>query len=311
MEYLAPSGVDHLPDRSSGGTGQALISLAMIICADIEMGMIFLVIPFFIFYEFSILLTLLFIEHRIQVRHQFWNRSYAVRSLYLMFIRTMHLGHQPGTRDHSVCLEELLRGRSTHLRRNHAEKIILDSDDVYGGQHSLLDNDLEGAGECLIFLSFPMEVLSDCDTVEYERGFGKLCGQGLRIKVEFVVQGTVIYYLALTELSLSRTGTIGKDFEFYLRSRHNTHIYSLLRTLQAPDQRAFLIFGYAHFIQHIRQKLRVYLMVFLLNRYNEDACHICTAGTHRKVVRAIAEIVMRTMAATEYHDRTELAISIV
>ena len=77
---------------------------------------------------------------------------------------------------------------------------------------------------------------------------------------------------------------------------------------QTIDDPVLFFFRYRDLPDHLFQKFRREPLIFLLNRNDEDASHIGTARTHRKMVWPLREIMMGTMPASEDYHRTELPV---
>ena len=72
-----------------------------------------------------------------------------------------------------MSLQELKIGRSPHLRRNHAEEVVLDPYNIDSLDLSVYHLELEGAGEGLGHLSLPMEIYAYDDVMEDECRHGE------------------------------------------------------------------------------------------------------------------------------------------
>ena len=71
-----------------------------------------------------------------------------------------------------------------------------------------------------------------------------------------------------------------------------------LGTCKFPDNVLFNRLTHRDFRKHFFQERGIQFGIVFLIRDNEEACHICTAGTHGKVVRTVREIMVRTVFVT-------------
>ena len=94
-------------------------------------------------------------------------------------------------------LEQFQRGRSLHLGRNHAQKIVLDAYYIDSDDFIFIDNELQRACELLHLISFPMESYADGDVIKQERRLGEHRRHRDGIEQEFVVERSVIRYAAV------------------------------------------------------------------------------------------------------------------
>ena len=102
-------------------------------------------------------------------------------------------------------LQEFLRSSRLHFRRNHTYEIVLDPYDIYRGQFLPRGNYFQRPGKLLCLFPFPMETDPYGDIMENKPGLGKHCRQSLLLKIQFIVKGSVIFYLSFPEHSLPDT----------------------------------------------------------------------------------------------------------
>ena len=128
-----------------------LITLAVVISAHVEIGVILTVEP----------TNILVIGAGLGL---------IIGLSLLQLSRLLDLCDQPATRDHCVSLQQLQRRGCAHLRRDYAEQIILDIQHIDCGQFLVLLDKAQCATERLILLTLPMEVDTDHYVLQFELG---------------------------------------------------------------------------------------------------------------------------------------------
>ena len=83
-----------------------------------------------------------------------------------------------------------------------------------------------------------------------------------------------------------------------------------LRACETTDNLVLRLLAQGYLIQHFREELCVKLLEVLRHRGDEAASHVGTAWAHRKVIRTVGEVVMRTMRGTKHNYRAVLPIGI-
>ena len=122
-EHLAARGIDGLGDLGGRLARHALVALAVVIGADIEIDVVLAVVPLY-----TLVLGL--------------GAGTVFLAGGLDFAVLVDLRQQPRARDDSVGLEQLQRGVGAHLGRDYAEQIILNGQDVDDGEFAVLDDEL-------------------------------------------------------------------------------------------------------------------------------------------------------------------------
>jgi hypothetical protein len=151
----------HFAGRRADGTHHgrrvrlrdALITLAMVVCADIEIMMRLTAIPA--------------------------NELVTIANGDITGPDTLRIKlgvAQPTAGNHGMRFQELNRTGRAHLRRNHARDVFLKRDIVDHAEPAALDQP-NAAAKHLAFLAFPMKADADRDVVQGKRRFGVLRAQ--------------------------------------------------------------------------------------------------------------------------------------
>ena len=141
------------------GIGDALVTLAMVVGTDIKDGVVFTIVPandLIVFLD---------------------KREETVGSVFVT-TAFFHLGEYPGARDDRMGLKELKGCRGRHLAGDDTHEVSLERQFVDGNNLIGFDHDVQCAFEGLFLLALPMEVHTNGNIVERERGFGGLWGEG-------------------------------------------------------------------------------------------------------------------------------------
>ena len=139
---LAASLSNSLTHNLGRSTVDTLITLAVVIGAHIEIGVILTVEP----------TNILVIGAGLGL---------VISLCLLQLCRLLDLCDQPATRDNCVSLQQLQRRSCAHLRRDNTQKIVLDIQHIDSGQLLVLLDKAQRASERLIFLTLPVEVDTD------------------------------------------------------------------------------------------------------------------------------------------------------
>lgn len=149
-EYL-PAGLRYgLGSGRIHGAGDALITLAMVVGADVEEVVVFPVVP-----------PDVFVVRQAEVR---------MGGLRLWPAPPPDLRQQPAAGDDGMGFEKFRGGSGAHFGGYDAGEVALDVDVVDGCHPVRIGDDGERAGEGLVFLSLPVERVSDGDLLQGEGG---------------------------------------------------------------------------------------------------------------------------------------------
>ena len=143
-EYLSEGFCHCLRDCRTGCSGDALITLAMVVGTHIEERVVLSIVP-----TNQLVVGFLEGKERIGVL------------LFFQFLSLLHLCQEPTTGNDSVCLEKLKRCGSAHLGTNHTDQIFLHRKHIDGTQLSFHHNEAQCPTEGLRFLALPMEIDAD------------------------------------------------------------------------------------------------------------------------------------------------------
>ena len=150
-EHLSARRGNGLRHLRTAGHRDALVTLAVVVGADIVDGVVFAVVPAD---------DLIFLLDE---------REETVAAV-LMTAALLHLCQEPGTGDDGVGLEELGGGRGRHLTGDDTREVALHGEFVDGHDLIGLDDDGQRSLERLPALALPVEVHADGDVVEREVG---------------------------------------------------------------------------------------------------------------------------------------------
>ena len=159
---FAAKGQD-LPPRCGDGLchlrrslfGRALVSLAVVVGADVEKSVVFAVVP---------------TNQAVGcLREGRWKRLAAACGRPLD-----HLGQQPTAGDDRVGFEQFKAGGGAHLAGNDTLQVVFDWKFVDGDDFSLADDEAKAALESLCLLALPVEVDADGYAIEREGRVGRL-----------------------------------------------------------------------------------------------------------------------------------------
>ena len=95
---MTARGHDGLVHSGARHNSYALIALTMVVCADIKERVFLSIVPSDVFVVFSL------------------EREEIARRILRVIVALLHHFEQPAPADHSMCLEQLDRRGSTHLR---------------------------------------------------------------------------------------------------------------------------------------------------------------------------------------------------
>ena len=207
--HLATSGSNRLADNVCRCTGDALITLAMVIGTDIETGMVFTVVP---------------TDHLIL--------SLSESRIFCLglsdFLILLDLCQQPSSGNNRMSLQEFQRSSRTHFRRNHTCQVVFHVDDIDSCQLTIFYNDFQGTQEALVFLAFPMEVDTDGHIVQFECVGNFVHGLEYQfiVKIALPINFTVFigYRLLTTNFFTAETIRI-QQYEADLRFKHDSYMY--------------------------------------------------------------------------------------
>ena len=207
--HLTASGGDGLLHDFSRCTGNALITLTMVVCADIETGVVLTVVP-----------TDQFVL-RLSKRRIF-------RLRFRQFLVLLNLCQQPSTGNYGMRLEQFQRSGCTHFRRNDTREIIFHVDDIDTSQLFIFHDNLQSTDETLVFLSFPVEVDTDSYILQFESigCFIHRFEQQLIVEITIPMDSSILisHCLQTTHFFLSEPIGIQQD-EVYLRFKHDSYMY--------------------------------------------------------------------------------------
>ncbi len=204
----------------------------------------------------------------------------------------LELGHDPRAGNHGVGLEEFLRGVLAHLGRYDAQEIVLNPDDVHGGEGPVLDDYLQRPGKLLCLTPFPVEALAYRHVVKFKGGLGEECRWSLFLEEELVVESPVIVNLTLAPGSHARPSPVGIHTELDARGGHDAHADVRLSPRETAHNLALGFPAYRDLVQDLGKQFRVKLLEVLRNGRDEAPAHVGTAGTHGEVIRAVGKIVV-------------------
>ena len=205
-QHLSAGFEDGLFDMGTGGLGDTLIALAVVVGTDIEDGVILAVVPAD---EFIVLSR---------------EREEAIGTL-LMLLALGHLGEEPRTRDDRMGLEELGGRGGRHLAGDDAGQVALYGQVVDGHNLIGLDHDAKRALEGLRLLALPVEVDTNGDIFQRERGTHALWTEGEvtieRATPQDAALGELYRLLAHNLLAFGDVGAVER--EGYLLTRDDAH----------------------------------------------------------------------------------------
>ena len=101
------------------------------------------------------------------IHHLAWSIRVTVGAIGL---DAMDLGKKPATGNHGMGLEQFKGCISTHLTRDDAQQVVLNTEHVNRCQFSVLNNEAQSTLESLVLLTLPVETHADGHILERERG---------------------------------------------------------------------------------------------------------------------------------------------
>ena len=221
-----------------------------------------------------------------------------------------HPRNHPATGNNRVCLKQFQRCARLHLGRNHAEQIIFQT---YAVDCRNLVSFNDKAQSSRIFqrpLPLPMEAYAYSHVMQNETRLRKQGGTGHGIKIEFIIERSVVIDASVAPAHLLAAGTVRNYFKFYFLRRDNSYIDFRSPPSQTIDYQLFFLFAYGHLRKHFLQLGCACLFKIALERCNKNPGHIRGSRTYRKVVLPFCIIVMRTDGAAHYDHSPEFAVTV-
>ena len=150
-----------------------------------------------------------------------------------------------------MSLEKFQGGGGFHFRRDDAQQVILNADNIDGTQAVPACHNLKRTCKTLVLSLLPMEILSDDNIVEHKGRLGEHCRKSVLPEIQFIVQGSVVLNLAFLKRGLSRTGPVGKYFEHDLLRGHYPDFQYRLGAGQPPDDETLVLLCEGNLGKHL------------------------------------------------------------
>ena len=291
-QHLAARGTHRLAAHLAGraGSGQALITLAMVVGADVEEGVVLTVVP-------AHVLVVAAHEREETARCPLAGGGAAAQ----------HLTEQPTARNDGVRLEQGERRGGFHLGGNDAREVFLGGNVVHHDEFLLVHDELQATGEGLLLLLFPVEVFADGHALECESGIGAIGNEReFAVNVAVPKYGSVAAFCFLLA-GLQRALGVERaaEAEAHALGRHDAHAHlgffvesrlrgGLLRggaarcagmggAMYAAHGLQRFAFGEGYLAENIDCRFEGHFPKVFLARRDEQAAHVQGTGTYEHI----------------------------
>lgn len=208
-EHLSPRRFDGVAHGGCRLAGDALVTLAMVVGADVEINMVLAVVP----------------THQLSFCACAWvvGRFFGCKLLVFLY-----LCQEPAAGNHGMRFQQFKRGGGAHFRRNDAEQIFLDGKDVDGRKLVAFHDDAQRATKRLVLLALPVEIDTDGHVDKFKTAVLGIAGR----KLHAVVKRAAPQHFSIAEggflcafhgLTAEAVGC--REDKPYRRAAHNAHFH--------------------------------------------------------------------------------------